>query len=479
MTGAEREEDGASVTTGLPLTVRDAADALRGGELTSVELTEACLARADALDAELGSYLLRFDEQALAAAARADAELAAGVDRGPMQGIPVAIKDILAMSEGPTTANSLVLDPAWGAGRDGPAVRRLKDAGSVITGKLTTMEFACGMPDRAKPFPVPRNPWDVDRWPGGSSSGTGNGIAAGFFLAGIGTDTGGSIRIPAAFCGVSGLMPTYGRVPRSGCVPVGFTMDHIGPLARTAWDCGAMLQVLAGHDPSDPSSVDRPVPDFLAAADDGIAGLRIGVVREGLFPEGSDPGVAPAFDDAVAELAALGADIVEISIPYYAEVAAAAMLTLCGEAAAYHRNDLQSRWDDYFTHTRQLLTWGTLVSAADYVQAQRVRRIGQKALTGVFEDVDVIAMPTVSVAAPTYESIERSGFIVVPGALHTLYWDAVGNPVLVVPMGFGAGGLPISLQLAASPFAEATLVRTGQAFQSMTEWHLQVPQLAV
>ncbi|HEY3673010.1 MAG TPA: amidase [Acidimicrobiia bacterium] len=461
--------------TEIPLSVRAAAAAMRAGDLTSVELTEACLARADAHDAELGSYLLRFDEHALASAAAADADLAAGVDHGPMQGIPIGMKDILAMSEGPTTGNSLVLDPAWGADKDGPVVRRLKDSGSVITGKVTTMEFAIGMPDFDKPFPIPRNPWDTSTWPGGSSSGTGNGIAAGFFLAGIGTDTGGSIRIPAAFCGVSGLMPTFGRVPKSGCVPLGFTLDHIGPLARTAWDCGAMLQVLAGYDPSDPNCVDRPVPDFLDGVDDGIAGMRIGVMREHHFVEAHD-GTEAAFDAAVAQLEALGAEVVELSIPYYAEVAAAAMVTMCGEAAAYHRNDLQSRWGDYFAQTRAIVSWGTLASAADYVQAQRVRRVGQQALAEVFAGVDVIATPTSSVGSPTFESVE-GGIMEVFGSIHTTYWDAVGNPALVVPMGFTDAGLPVSLQLAASPFAEATLVRTGNAFQSATDWHVRVPEL--
>ena len=190
--------------TMTPLTAREAAAMLRAGELSSVELTTAMQDSADRLDERLGTYLVRFDEQALAAAGAADAAFAAGIDHGPMQGIPVAIKDILAAREGPTTAQSLVLDPAWGAGKDAPIVARLRAAGAVITGKVTTMEFACGMPDPTKPFPIPRNPWDTGTWPGGSSSGTGSGIAAGMFLAGIGTDTGGSIRCPAAYCGVAG-----------------------------------------------------------------------------------------------------------------------------------------------------------------------------------------------------------------------------------------------------------------------------------
>src|SRR5262249_47301930 len=198
----------------IPASVQDAAAKFRSGELTSVALTEAVYARADELDSQLGTYLARFDEHALAAAARADKELASGVDRGPYHGIPIGIKDILAAAEGPTTANSLILDPAWGAGKDAPIVRRLKGAGAVVTGKVTTMEFAIGMPDRSKPFPIPRNPWDLETWPGGSSSGTGNGIAAGMFLAGIGTDTGGGNRPSAAVFGGGGGVAPIRRVAR-------------------------------------------------------------------------------------------------------------------------------------------------------------------------------------------------------------------------------------------------------------------------
>ena len=248
----------------LPLTVTEAAAALRSRELSSVELTTTMLERADDLDPQLGTYVTRFDESALAAAERADKAFADGTDLGPYQGIPIGIKDILADADGPTTANSLILDRAWADGKDSPVVARLKAAGAVITGKLVTMEFATGAADATKPFPVPKNPWDLETWPGGSSSGTGNGVAAGLFYAGIGTDTGGSIRMPAAFCGTSGLMPTFGRVPKSGCAPLGYSLDHIGPLARSARDCADFLQIIAGYHPSDESCVDRPVDDFVA-----------------------------------------------------------------------------------------------------------------------------------------------------------------------------------------------------------------------
>jgi aspartyl-tRNA(Asn)/glutamyl-tRNA(Gln) amidotransferase subunit A len=275
-------------------------------------------------------------------------------------------------------------------------------------------------------------------------------------------------------------MPTFGRVPKSGCVPLGFTLDHIGPLARSAWDCATMLQSIAGYDPSDPNCVDRPVPDYLGALEDGVDGLRIGVVHDSHFPEGSDPNARAAFDGAVAELVSLGAELIDVTIPYYAEVNAACMVTMLSEAFAYHRNDLQTRWGDYYERTRNLLSWGSLVQSQDYVQAQRVRRVGQQELQGVFEIVDVIATPTASIGAPPEADFASSdeAFAQLMAMVHTFYWDAMGNPVFVMPMGFSEGGLPLSLQLAGRPFDEATVLRVGRAYQSVTDWHARVPSLA-
>jgi aspartyl-tRNA(Asn)/glutamyl-tRNA(Gln) amidotransferase subunit A len=461
----------------IPLTVQDAAAKLRSGALTSVALTEAVYARADEVDAQTGTYLVRFDEQALATAAQADRELADGLDRGPFHGIPVGIKDILATADGPTTANSLILDPEWGAAKDAPIVKRLRAGGAVITGKVTTMEFAIGMPDHSKPFPIPRNPWDLDTWPGGSSSGTGNGIAAGLFLAGIGTDTGGSIRIPAAFCGVSGLMPTFGRVPKSGCTPLGYSLDHVGPLARSAWDCAAMLQILAGYDPSDPDCIDVPVPDYLASLGGSLTGVRIGVERVHHFPSDGDPAARERFEAAMLVLQELGATLVDVALPYFAETNAAMMLTMPAEALAYHRQDMQSRWGEYAAGTRQWVAMGALVSGADYVQAQRVRRTVQRELQQLFSSVDAIVMPTAVCGALTYADLEDTGISKMMGRMFTSYWDAVGNPALVVPMGFTAGGLPLSLQIAGRPFDEATILQIGDAYQRATDWHLQIPPL--
>jgi len=269
-------------------------------------------------------------------------------------------------------------------------------------------------------------------------------------------------------------MPTYGRVPKSGCVPLGYSLDHIGPLARSARDCAAMLGVIAGYHPSDPSCVDRPVPDFTAVLDGRLDGLRIGLERTNHFPEGADPALAGCFDAAADALAALGADVVEVTLPYYAEVATAVIVTMAAEALAYHRNDVSERWHDYFAATRQILAMGAMASGADYVQAQRVRRMAQSQLNLLFGDVDVIASPTCAIGSPTYEQLAGRGIMSIFRLILTAYWDGVGNPVLVVPMGFTEGGLPLSLQLAGRPFEEVTLVRTGDAYQSVTDWHLRV-----
>jgi aspartyl-tRNA(Asn)/glutamyl-tRNA(Gln) amidotransferase subunit A len=460
-----------------PLTLTDAAAALRSGSVTSVELTEAAIDRADKLDDKLGVYLARFDEYALASAAAADAELAAGTDRGPLHGIPFGVKDILAMAEGPTTAQSLILDPEWGKGRDAPVVARLKRAGAVITGKTTTMEFAIGMPDPDKPFPVPRNPWDTAAWPGGSSSGSGAGVAAGLFYSAIGTDTGGSIRIPAGYCGVSGLMPTFGRVPKSGCVPLGYSLDHIGPLARSAADCAAVLAAIAGYDPSDPDCVDAP---FAAGSYRDLSGLRIGVVMDDHLSDEADPALRPAFEAAVSVLAAHGADVFETRLPLWAEVSTANMVTMVSEAFAYHRQDLRDRWADYFSGTRGLIALGALISGADYVQAQRVRRVAQQALGDLFSQADLIVCPTLKTGALSYESLMEDGKPSIgklTRLINTGYWDSVGNPVLAVPIGFTDSEMPLSMQIAAAPFAESAALRAGQVYQENTGWHLRQPAI--
>ncbi|WP_433337425.1 amidase [Spirillospora sp. CA-294931] len=448
-------------------TATGAARALRDGTATSVGLTKAALAAADEADRRLGIYLARFDERALEAAERADEELARGIDRGPLHGIPIGVKDTIAAADGPTTGQSLVLDPAWGAGRDATVVARLRAGGAVVTGKTTAMEFGCGLPDAAKPFPFPRNPWQPELWAGGSSSGTASGVAAGTFLAGLGSDTGGSIRMPAAFCGVSGLMPTFGRVPEAGCLPLGYSLDRVGPLARSARDCSAVLSVIA--------DVPYTEPRF----DGDLSGMRVGVVREHHFPEDGDPALPEAFDTAVSVLAGLGATPVDVTLPYWWELIASMFVTATSEGLAFHGADLPRRWDDYFTASRGLLAMGALVSGAEYVQAQRVRRVAQEAVDALFGEVDVIVCPTASVGAPPFGDLanaaghqDNAGLF---AKIYTPYWNPLANPVLAVPMGFTASGLPLSMQIAGPVWGEAAVLGVGDAYQRRTGWHSRVP----
>ena len=462
------------------LTITDAAAALRSGETTSTELVQAAIDVADRCDSEVGSFIVRYQDSSLAAAAAADERLAAGDPVGPLHGIPLGIKDIISTAEGTSTAQSLVLDPQWGIEQgDAVVVSRLRSAGGIVMGKLTTMEFACGLPDFDRPFPIPRNPWSLEHWAGGSSSGSGSSVSTGMVLGALGTDTAGSIRIPAAYCGVTGVMPTFGRVPKSGCVPLGYSLDHIGPLVRSARDGALMLSVLAGYDASDACVVDVPVDDYVGALTGDLSGLRIGVQRLDAFGGAAeDPNLASAFADAVGVLAALGADVVEVELPFYAEMMAANLIVMASEATAYHLPDLQSRWADYAPGTRGLMSMSFGISSADYVQAQRARRVAQKAIAATFTDVDLIVTPTTAGGAFAFDELaailSEGGF----NSIYTQYWDCTGNPATSVPMGMSSSGLPLALQVAARPFDEATMLRAADAYQQRTSWHLQVPEIA-
>jgi aspartyl-tRNA(Asn)/glutamyl-tRNA(Gln) amidotransferase subunit A len=462
----------------LPVTIQDAAAALRAGEVTATALATTALERATASFDALGAFVTLMEGPAMAAAAAADADLAAGRDRGPLQGIPLAIKDIIATRDAPTTANSRVLDPAWGAGVDAPVVARLRDAGAVIMGKATTNEFAFGMPDDEKGFPIPKNPWNLDHTAGGSSSGTGVAVAAGLALGGLGTDTGGSVRWPAAMNGHTGLKVTFGRVPKHDVVPLGFTLDSVGPMARSAWDCAALLEVIAGHDARDPYSADVPVPAYTAELTGDVAGLRIGVPTPYFF---DDPAVDPEVRDGVRAaldvLAAMGAELVEVEVPGAALAGPANALTLVGEAFAYHRNDLVERWTTYGRFTRTNLGRGALYSAADYAQAQRFRSAFRRDVARVLSSVDVLVTPTWPTTALRRDAFVPGGTAV--AASFTGPWNLAGLPACATPCGFSSAGLPISMQVVGRPFAEGTVLQVADAYQRGTDFHLRVPPAAV
>ncbi|WP_134323924.1 amidase [Cumulibacter soli] len=456
-------------------TMTTAAAALKDGAVSATELAEAAIAAATAKDEDLGIYMRRFDAQLLETAAKADAQFAAGGQTPPMLGLPLGIKDIISTSEGETTAQSLVLDRGWGERQgDAEVVRRLRDHGALITGKTTTMEFATGIPDPSKPFPVPRNPWNSEHWTGGSSSGTGNGVVAGAMLGGLGTDTGGSIRLPAAYCGISGLKATFGRVPKSGCVPLGYSLDHIGPMAASAADCALMLNALAGANQSDPTTQDVPVVDYLDALSGDVGGLRIGIDPLLATNPDRESAVDEALAAAVALFQAAGARVEETRLPLYAEVAAACRITSRCEALSYHLPDLQSRWGDYFNSTRTGVASGAFFTGADYVQAQRVRRHARKlAADELWSNYDLILTPTTSSSAPALADLLDGGWQF--STTHTGYWNALGNPALSVPMGFDSKDLPLSLQIVGRPFDEATVLRAGDTYQRGTAWHLARP----
>ncbi|HEY9291408.1 MAG TPA: amidase [Microlunatus sp.] len=456
------------------LTIEGAGAALRSGDLTSARLTRTILDRALALNDALGAYVAITEETAMEQAAAADAEFAAGRDRGPLQGIPLAIKDIIAMKEAPTTANSRVLDPAWGAGTDAPVTARLRAAGAVFVGKSTTSEFALGLPDPDKGFPIPRNPWNVDHTPAGSSSGTGVATAAQLALGGLGTDTGGSVRGPACVNGHTGLKVTFGRVPKNGVVPLGFSLDSIGPMARSAYDCALMLEVMAGYDPGDPNAARVDVPSYSTMITGGVEGVKIALPVPYFFDHVDlDPEQRAAVLAAVSQLVGLGATSDEIALDHAAEAKEANHLILVAEAYAYHRNNLVQRWQDYGRYTRPSLARGALYTAADYVQASRLRTSWSAQVARTLSSYDVIITPSAPTPAERSDEIDASSRLAKPS--YTGHWNLCGLPAVAVPVGLSSSGLPLSMQVIGRPFDEATVLKVAHALQQVTDHHLLVP----
>jgi len=460
-----------------PKTIAEAAAALRRRELSSSELTDALLTRTEAAQDTIGAFIAITAESARAAAWQADLDFARGVDRGPLQGIPLAVKDIIATHDAPSTANSRVLDRAWGNRPDATTVRRLRGAGAVLTGKLGLHEFATGWPDPSTGFRVVRNPWDLGRTPGGSSSGTGAAVAGDLVLGGLGTDTSGSIRGPAAYCGISGLKPTFGRVSKEGCVPLGYSLDNIGPMAHTARDCALMLQVLAGHDPADPCTVDVPVPDYAAALGGSLAGLRVGVPRRYFFdvPE-LDAEVRAAVLDAVEAMGRAGARIVEVDIPHAAAGNASCTVTIRSESYGYHERNLRERPELYGKHTRRVLIIGALFTGADLVQAARVRSIVKGETAAALASADVLIVPTMLGTANAFEGNDPDSRLGYPS--YTGFFNMTGSPAFSIPCGFSMAGLPIGMQVVGRPFDEPTVLRVADAYQRITDWHVRRPPAA-
>jgi len=455
-------------------TLIETAAALRDGTLTSVALVTALLERIDAIDAKLGAFTTVYRATALAAAAEADALLASGADLGPLHGIPFGIKDIIAAEEGPTSASSTVIKKDWWRGLDAPVVARLRAAGAIILGKTTTMEYALGEPDDTQGLVLPKCAWDLGRWAGGSSSGSGSGVAAGLMVAAIGTDTGGSVRLPAAFNGITGHKPTFGLVPKSGLHALGFTLDAVGPMAHTASDCAVILDVIAGHDASDPTS-SRTSVQFAEKLGTSLAGKRVGVDLESVRARaGSDPSSTARYEEAIAVFEQAGAIIVPVELPSWELSALSALVTWQVDALNYHADTVRDHWNELGRGIRDMFIEGTLLTPLDYLTAQRARAVLRDELATLLDDIDVIITPTVGVGALRFE--ERSGSLV-DSTAYTSLWNVTGYPAISVPMGLTSDGVPVGLQIGARPFDDALAIGIADAYQHLTHHHRAQPPL--
>jgi aspartyl-tRNA(Asn)/glutamyl-tRNA(Gln) amidotransferase subunit A len=452
--------------TDLP--VAEMGRRLRAGAVSSEALTRAALARVAAADAALHAFVTVTAERALADARRADAELAAGHDRGPMHGVPYALKDIYDTAAIRTTCHSKLREGVVPA-EDSAVAARLREAGGVLLGKLATHEFAIGGPSFDLPFPPARNPWDPEHFTGGSSSGSGAAVAAGMARIALGSDTGGSIRGPAGYCGVVGIKPTYGRVSRRGVFPLSYTLDHCGPLARSVEDAAICLQAIAGHDPLDPGSADAPVPDFRAGLEAGVAGLRIGVPR-GFFADaqGVTAEAVAALDRVAALLREAGALVEDVALPGYALFNACGRVILTSEAFAIHEADLRERLAEYGRFAMQRIVLGATITAPDLVQAFRLRRELADAVDAALGRHDALLTACTLDAAPRLDAMGDTT-VHLP-LVQAMPFNVTGHPALSVPAGLGSAGLPLSAQVVGRAFDEATVLRVGRAIERLSGW---------
>ena len=456
-------------------TIAEAASLIASKQLSPVELTKACLDRLHATEATLHAFVLPTEDRAMADAKAAEAAIMKDGPRGPMHGIPIGLKDIVDSAGIETTCGSKIL-----AGnvpeKDAACAAKLAAAGTVLMGKLTTHEFADGGPSFDLPKPPARNPWNPDHFTAGSSSGTGAAVAAGVILCGIGTDTGGSIRGPAALCGIAGLKPTYGLVSRAGVAPAAFSLDHIGPMAWTTEDCAIMLQVLAGHDPADPASATHSIPRYRDALTGHLKAVRVGVIRH--FHE-EDYKVQPAtqtgIDNALAVFRSLGATVSDVKVSPLQDWHACGSLISITERAAAYEEWARTRLRDFSERVQRRLHLGALVSGVDYVQAVRRRRELRSELQAAMRELDVVITAGAPGEAPKMDAIPKWDLFDKPN--FTMPFNVTGYPALCVCSGFGPGGLPVSVQIVGKPFQDAMVLRVGDAFEKATQSRSRRPAM--
>src|SRR3984885_4872483 len=458
------------------LTLLDVSQRIQSRALSPVEVTKAELDRIAALDPKLKSYATVMADSAMAQAKQAEAEIGRGEVKGLLHGVPIAVKDLCWTTNAPTAAG-MTIHKDYMPSEDATVVKRLSDAGAIILGKLQMTEGAYA--DHHPNIAPPRNPWNAEAWPGASSSGSGVATAAGLCYGSLGSDTGGSLRFPSAANGVTGLKPTWGRVSRYGVFELAASLDHIGPMARSAADCGAILSVIAGQDPRDTTSVPLPVPDYLHGLSGDLRGVTIGVDRR-WTSEGTDEAASKVLNEGLRAAADLGAKIREIAFPDPKAVIDD-WFPLCGiEAAVAHEATYPSRKDEYGPGLAGLLDLGLQQSGKDYQKIVLRREAFRGAVRLVFEQVDLMAVPAQAFAAPTLAKMGALGedASLVTGLLRfTCPFDMTGSPTITLPAGFAPNGGPVAFQFVGRHFEEAGLVRAGDAFQRVTDWHKRHPAL--
>ncbi|MDP6691251.1 MAG: amidase [Alphaproteobacteria bacterium] len=458
------------------LSLTEAAALIKSGDLSAVSYTQGLLDHITAHDGQLDSFLRVLSESALEEAAAADRAVKAGETLGPLHGVPFGLKDIVDVAGLPTTAHSQVLAQQPPKTGDAAVTKRLRGAGGVLLGKTATHEFALGGPSFDLPWPPARNPWNRERYPGGSSSGSGAAVAAGFVPMAIGTDTGGSVRNPATACGIVGLKPTYGRVSRRGVAPLSYSLDHVGPMTRTVADNALMLNVLAGHDPDDPASADVPVADYTAQLEAGVKGLRLGVIRHFHNRDMiAAPEMAEALEEALRVLQGLGAEVVEIETAPLTQYATCNRVILLSEAYAIHRRWLAERPGDYGELFLGRVLPGAFLTGGDYVDALRLRRKMTTDFNRSIKDLDaVIAVSSMDAAFAIEDPDENA--LKYPRQARTPF-NLTGNPALAMPNGFDGDGMPLAMQIIGKNFDEAMIYRIAAAYEGATEWHQRRPPL--
>ena len=449
--------------------IRELGARYRKRELSPVEVTKTLLARIEKLDPTLHAFVTLTPDRALTDARAAEEALRHG-DARPLLGVPVGHKDIY-LTRGIRTTGGSALFADWVPDQESTVVRKWAGAGTVLLGKLITHEFAFGLQFPGHRFPAARNPWNTEHIPGGSSSGSGAALATGMLYGATGSDTGGSIRGPAAFCGITGIKPTYGRVSRAGVMTLSWTLDHTGPMARTVEDCAYLLAAMAGHDAADPACSARPVDDYVGALAGNIRGLRIGVPRNYFF-EDVDAEIVRAFEDALGVLRKLGAEVRDLTVPSF-DLSRSFFLILAAEAFAYHEQDLRTKPELYGEVLRERIMAGGLVTASEYVQAQRIRMQICADVAEVMKTVDVLATPTTPKPATPFK-VAYDPELAFPRT-NMPPFNLTGQPTLALPCGFSPAGLPLSLQLSGRAFEETTVLRLGHAYQTATDWHTRRP----